>query len=287
MSVDGMEWDVPDTAPNRAFFGSRAGPAGPAPFPKIRVVTVSECGSHAAVAAAVGPAAGGTGSGEQALARRLYPDLEQDWLLLADRNFYSFTDWCAAADTGAALLWRVRSNVSLPVLEVLPDGSWLSVLASPRIDSRSTVRGRRAGLLAAAGRGEDLPEDQARYVRAIEYQVPDRDGNGKDERIILVTTITDPRPAPAAELARAYHQRWEHETGNAQLKTYLRGPGRVLRSQSPAMVQQEIWGYLLTHYAISALTCTAATAAGIDPDRVKFKRTVRVIRRAVGPAFPP
>jgi hypothetical protein len=284
MSVDGMEWDVPDTAANRAFFGSKAGPAGPAAFPKVRVVTVSECGSHAAVAAAVGPAAGGKGSGEQALARRLYPGLEEDWLVLADRNFYSFAGWCAAADTGAALLWRVRSSVALPVLEPLPDGSWRSVLVSPRIDPRSAARRE---LLAAAGRGEDLPEGRARYVRAIEYQVPDRDGNGKDERIILVTTITDFRAAPAADLARAYHQRWEHEGGNAQLKTYLRGPGRVLRSQSPAMVQQEIWGYLLTHYAISALTCAAATNAGIDPDRVKFKRTVRVIRRAVGPAFPP
>jgi Insertion element 4 transposase N-terminal len=284
MAIDGMEWDVPDTAANRAFFGSRAGPAGPAPFPKIRVVTVTECGSHAAVAAAVGPAAGGTGSGEQALARKLYLGLEEDWLLLADRNFYSFTDWGAAAGTGAALLWRVRSNVPLPAVRPLPDGSWLSVLFSPRTDSRSPARAR---LLAAAGRGEDLPEDQARYVRAIEYQVPDRDGNGQDERIILITTITGWRAAPAAELARAYHQRWEHETGNAQLKTYLRGPGRVLRSQSPAMAEQEIWGYLLTHYAISALTCAAATAAGIDPDRVKFKRTLRIIRRAVGPAFPP
>jgi hypothetical protein len=284
MSIDGMEWDVPDTAPNRAAFGSRAGPAGPAAFPKVRVVSVSECGSHAAVAAVVGPAAGGKGSGEQALARKLYPGLEEDWLVLADRNFYGWEDWCAAAGTGAALLWRVKSSLRLPVLENLPDGSWRSVLVSPRIDPRSAARRE---LLAAATRGEDLPEDQARYVRAIEYQVPDRAGNGKDERIILVTTITDFRLAPAAELARAYHQRWEHETGNAQLKTYLRGPGRVLRSQSPDMVQQEIWGYLLTHYAISALTCTAATNAGIDPDRVKFKRAVRIIRRAVGPAFPP
>ena len=284
MPVDGMEWDVPDTAVNRAFFGSRAGPAGPAPFPKVRVVSISECGSHAAVAAAMGPAAGGKGSGEQALARRLYPGLEQDWLLLADRNFCSWAHWGAAADTGAALLWRVKSSLRLPVLEPLGDGSWRSVLVSPRIDPRSPAR---AALLAAAGRGEDLDEDQARYVRAIEYQVPDRAGNGKGERIILVTTITDFRAAPAPELARAYHQRWEHETGNAQLKTYLRGPGRVLRSQSPALVEQEIWGYLLTHYAISALICTAATNAGIDPDRVKFKRTLRVIRRAVGPAFPP
>jgi hypothetical protein len=54
------------------------------------------------------------------------------------------------------------------------------------------------------------------------------------------------------------------------------------------MVRQEIWGYLLTHYAVSALICTAATGAGIDPDRVKFKRTVRIIRRrAADLAFSP
>ena len=45
------------------------------------------------------------------------------------------------------------------------------------------------------------------------------------------------------------------------------------------MVRQEIYGYLLTHYAISALICQAATETGIDPDRVKFLRTVRIIRR--------
>ena len=98
----------------------------------------------------------------------------------------------------------------------------------------------------------------------------------------------DSPDAPAAVLAQAYHERWEHETGNAQLKTYLRGPGKILRSESPDMVKQEIWGYLLTHYAISALICTAATSAGIDPDRVKFKRTIRAVRRRVAdPAFSP
>jgi hypothetical protein len=285
MSVDGMEWEVPDSAVNRAFFGSTASQAGPAAFPKVRVVTVSECGSHAPAAAAIGPSAGGKGSGEQALARRLYPGLEEGWLLIADRNFFSWKDWCAAADAGADLLWRVKSSTKLPVLEALPDGSWRSVLVST---AHKDQPARRRSLLEAAARGEDLDPASARYVRAVEYHVPGRAGNGKAERIILVTTITSWQAAPAPELAPAYHQRWEHETGNKQLKTCLRGPGRVLRSQSPPMIEQEIWGYLLTHYAISALICTAATAAGTDPDRVKFRRTLRIIRRRAGdPAFPP
>jgi hypothetical protein len=282
MSVDGMEWDVPDTEKNRAVFGSR-GTAGEdmAAFPKVRVVTVSECASHAPVLAAMGPAAA-KGSGEQSLARELYPRLEEDWLLIADRNFYCWKDWCAAAGTGAELLWRVKSDLLLPVMELLPDGSYRSVLVNPKITGK-----KREALIEAARRGEDLDEDKARYARVIEYEVPDREGDGKDELIALLATITDFRLAPAAALAQAYHERWEHETGNQQLKTYLRGPGKVLRSGSPDLVEQEIWGYLLTHYAISALTCTAATAAGIDPDRVKFKRTLRIVRRAVGPAFPP
>jgi hypothetical protein len=176
----------------------------------------------------------------------------------------------------------MKENARLPVLEMLPDGSCRSVLIASRITG-----GKRDALIAAARRGGALEEDQARYVRVIEYDVPDREGDGKDELIALVTTITDFRAATAQALASAYHQRWEHETGNAQLKTCLRGPGRVLRSGSPDLIEQEIWGYLLTHYALSALICAAATSAGIDPDRVKFKRTLRVIRRAVGPAFPP
>jgi hypothetical protein len=89
MSVDGMAWDVPDTGKNRVFFGSSGtGGDDQAAFPKIRVVTVGECGSHAPVLAAMGPVAGGKGSGEQSLARELYPDLEEGWLLIADRNFY-------------------------------------------------------------------------------------------------------------------------------------------------------------------------------------------------------
>jgi hypothetical protein len=278
MAIDGCEWDVPDTAANAAAFGYRrgGGQAERAAFPKARVVAVSECGSHAMVAAAVG----GKGTGEQALARQLYPQLEEDWLLIADRNFYSWADWCTAAATGAALLWRVKASLGLPVLEVLPDGSYRSVLISRAIDPRSPAGRQLAG---AARAGRALDPGQARYVRVIEYQA----GTGGD-RVILITTITDPRDAPAAALAQVYHQRWEHETGNAQLKTSLRGPGRILRSKSPDMIRQEIYGYLLTHYAISALICRAATEAGIDPDRVKFTRTVRIIRHAAGPAaFPP
>jgi Insertion element 4 transposase N-terminal len=171
MSIDGFEWDAPDTKENAAAFGyagkDPADPDRPA-LPKVRVVTVSECGSHAVVDAEIGGVSG-KGAGEQSLARKLYRWLADDWLLIADRNFYNWQDWCAAADTGAALLWRVKADLSLPAIDILPDGSYLSVLVSPQIKGKA-----RQQVIAAARAGEDLDEDKARYVRVVEYQVPDR-----------------------------------------------------------------------------------------------------------------
>jgi hypothetical protein len=213
----------------------------------------------------------------------MYPQLEEDWLLIADRGFYNWPDWQAAAATGAALLWRVKADLRLPVLDLLPDGSYTSVVAKPALHDKA-----QAKLIAAARAGEHLDPAQAMRVRVIEYETPDRGGGDSGELIALITTITDPALASAQELAEAYCQRWEEETGNDQVKTHLRGPGSVLRSKSPDMVRQEIYGYLLTHYAVSALICRAAAEADIDPDRVKFLRTVRIIRRrAADPAFPP
>ena len=99
--------------------------------------------------------------------------------------------------------------------------------------------------------------------------------------IVLLSTITTVEAAGSDELAAAYHERWEQETGHDQLKTHLRGPGRILRSRLPDLVHQEIWAWLIVHYAIAVLIARAAEAADIDPDRVSFVRTLRIIRRTV------
>ncbi len=164
----------------------------------------------------------------------------------------------------------------------------------------STVRGaRREKILTAAQAGHDLADlpdaigknglPVARLGRVIEYDVPDRDGNGTGELIVLLTTITKPSDAKAKELAAAYHQRWEQETGHDQLKTHLRGPGTVLRSRLPDLAYQEIWSYLIVHHAISDLIAQASEAADLDPDRISFAKTLRMIRRtATGTAdIPP
>jgi len=309
MAIDGFDVDVPDTPGNVEEFGYSGSGETRSVFPKIRVVALAECGTHAMVAAEVE----GINVSENELGGRLFGRLRPDDLLTADRNFYSFHDWCYAARTGAQLLWRAPTQLRLPVLAVLEDGTYLSVVVE------SSLRGKRreqivqaardtTGELEAAtaagaeGVGRDLHEafcvgltergidpETARLVRVVEYDVPDREGNGSGELIVLLSTITDSDAARADELAGAYHQRWEQETAHDQLKTHLRGPGKILRSRLPDLARQEVWAWLTVHYAISVLIARAAQAVPIDPDRISYLDALRIIRRGAtgSAAFPP
>jgi hypothetical protein len=227
MAIDGFELDVPDTPANAAAFGYPAGAREHPAFPKVRVVTIGECGSHAKIAAQIGPV-GGKGASEQALARRMFGRLEEDWLLIADRGFYNWPDWQAATATGAALLWRVKADLRLPVLDLLPDGSYLSVVARPTLHDKA-----RNKLIAAARAGEYLDPAQAMRVRVIEYEIPDRDGDGTRELIALITTITDPALASAEELAQASCQRWEERPATISSRPACAAPARCCGPKAP------------------------------------------------------
>ncbi|MBE9004829.1 IS4 family transposase, partial [Fortiea sp. LEGE XX443] len=86
---------------------------------------------------------------------------------------------------------------------------------------------------------------------------------------------------PALLLATEYHQRWEIENTIDELKTHLNGRKTPIRSLKPREVVQEIYGWLLSHYAIRTLMFQAATTASISPLRLGFTGTLRVIRRAI------
>ena len=280
LAIDGFEVDLPDSDANAAEFGYAGSGDNRSAFPKARVVALAECGTHAFLAAEVAA----WSVSEKTLAELLYPRLRPAELLTADRNFYSFQAWTGAVRTGAALLWRAPTQLRLPVVEVLADGTYTSVVIDPAIRG-----GRRDRIIAAARAGTGLDSDTAHLVRVIEYDVPDRAGNGTAELIVLLSTIGDPDAARADELAAAYHERWEQETANDQLKTHLRGPARVLRSRLPDLVRQQIWAWLTVHHALAVLITRAAEAADLDPDRISFTRTLRLVRRtATGTAaFPP
>ena len=255
VSMDGSTLDVADTEANAAAFGRPGASRGQSSYPQLRFVSLVENGTHVLF----GAEHGDYGTAEPILARRVIKHLRPDMLCLADRGFVGFELWSQAAETGAALLWRVRKNMKLPCLEALPDGSYLSKLYPSDKDRRHD----RNSIL----------------VRVIDYRLQGIEGAEPVYR--LITTITDAAAAPAHELAALYHERWEIETAIGELKTYLRGRRIVLRSKTPELVIQEFHGLMLAHFAIRCLMHEAALKAARDPDELSFSHAVKVIKRKI------
>lgn len=172
----------------------------------------------------------------------------------------------------------MQSSLTLHVITELPDGSYLSMLLTDV--ERQRIRRHHTRKLNTVPQGTP--------VHVIEYDITNRDNDG-GLPIRLITTILDPDLATAAELAAVYHQRWEFESSLAEIETRQRGSYRVLRSHSPEMVRQQICALLLTHYAIRALMYETADPDGLDPLRLSFIHTLRIVRRQVTEqaGFPP
>ena len=258
VAIDGMCLDVADTVENDSWFGRAGVTKGErAAFPQARVVAVAECGTHAMFDAVVGAYT----TSENTLAQKLVDRLQPGMLVLADRGLCGFPLWSRAAATGADLLWRAMPNMKPRHVETLTDGTWLAEL--------------RPG-------GNAARHTEPLTIRVIDYELDD--GRANDTTYRLFTTLLDPDEAPAVELAVAYAQRWEIEGTFDELKTHQRGARTVLRSKSPVLVLQEIWGHLCCHYAIRTLMWEAADHAKVDPDRVSFVAALRIARRSISAA---
>jgi len=258
VSLDGTTLETADTEANTLSWGRPGSSRGQSAYPQLRLVSLVENGTHVLFGTTMGPYS----EGENTLARSSVAQLKSGMLCLADRGFYGFELWNQARGQGADLLWRVKKNQTLPVLERFEDGSYLSKIY-PRAGDR---RRDRHGV----------------EVRVIEYQL---DGIEDAEPLYrLITTLLDPEEAPAEELAALYHERWEIETAFDELKTHLKGRKIILRSKTPELVRQELYGLLLAHFAVRGLMHEAALRADLDPDVLSFVHAVRVVRRKL-PAF--
>ncbi len=83
-------------------------------------------------------------------------------------------------------------------------------------------------------------------VRVIEYTI---DTDSEPEIYRLITSLTDITLFPALLLAMEYHKRWEVENTIVQLKVHLLGRKTPIRSLNPREVVQEVYGWLLGHWA--------------------------------------
>lgn len=262
MAIDGMSMDLPDTPANATAFGyassHRNGEAVIGGYPRVTLCTLEETGTHAIIECVLRRCKCNEFAAAAALLKRVPPGSLVTW----DRLYYSVRLLERAVGLGVHILGRVGSLPVFKEREPLDDGSCLA-----------TIGPQRQGLRRQAGKVR---------VRLIEYTIDDPNRPGHGERHRLVTTLLDHRMHPARELIALYHERWEIEISNDEIKTHQLASLRptTLRSRTPRGVVQEVYGALIAYNAVRRVMAEAAATVEMNPRRMKFTDSIRLIKEA-------
>jgi hypothetical protein len=264
VAIDGSNFELPDEPDNVEHFGRPGSRTGVAGYPQAQCAVLVECVTHAIIGANLGPYR----TAEWEVCKPLLDSLKPGMLCMADRGFSGYEHWQLARHSGAELLWRCANNRILPRNVELPDGSFLSEI--------KPTAGSRAQRLK-----------QAQVVRVIEYAMPGVPGAEPSYR--LLTTLLDPKQAPALELAALYHERWQVEEVFDELKTHLLRGRRVFRSKTADLVRQEFYGWVMAHYAVRWLLHQGATRHRMPHQELSFASHIQLLKREqpLSGAFPP
>jgi len=253
LGLDGTCFGVHNVPRLVRALGKAASRRFKAAFALVRTVVIVELGMHNPIAAAIGR----NGESELELAWDLIKQLPSRCLLLADQLYGTqlfvgeLLAQCMAVK--AQFLVRIRKNLKVRVMEVLPDGSALVELMV------RDEEGKKFRFLVREIRGRVL-------------------GRGsKATSVRLWTSLLDAELYPAAELLALYGQRWEVEITVKELKVELRGSDR-LASYTPETAAQEIAALLLAQSVLVQVRCAASAQGEVAVLRISFREVVRRVR---------
>jgi hypothetical protein len=248
LGIDGSVFNTADTEANEQAFGRSSNQYGKGAYPQVRCVLLCECGRHAVV----GLTMDRYDVSEVHGAHHLLSQIGPNTLVMVD-----------AGITSAGFFEHVRTRGG-HVLGALQAGTWEHLPKQRRLADGSVLA------WVPPTRNAQYPSQRGMWVRIISYRVTDERLGELDKVYRLVTTLLNPRVAPALKLIELYHERWEIELVLDEVKTHERVYRKVLRSKTPEGVRQELYGLFLAHYAVRFLMVQAAMEAGVDPDRLSF-----------------
>jgi hypothetical protein len=264
MAIDGTLDEVADTPANGLHFGRLTSGKSCSPFPQVRCLYLAEVGTHAIVDAVLAPCR----VSEQRLAPVVLRSVQPDMLLRCDRNFPSLDFLAAVRKRQAHVLARLAVDRYTQAEQVLSDGTYLVTL-QPANQPPLQVRVIEYRL------HPQLTQDLGQFPTSRNAREADPSQVHR-----LLTTLLDPVQAPALDLIICYHERWEIENLMDELTTHQRLSEQPLRSQEPVLVYQELYGLLLSHYAVRWWMHQSALQAQLDPDQLSFTHALQVLETA-------
>lgn len=260
--VDGSTASLADTPANQKAYPQPATQKPGLGFPILRFVVLFSLAVGSVLNAAYCPYQGKR-TGETALLRWLFDDLDPGDVLLGDGYFSSYFAIAALQGRGVDVVFPLHQR--------------------RHADFR---RGQRLGredhvvTWHKPVRPEWMDEDDYRRVpdtltvRELRIRAPQK--TLRRRSLVVVTTLRDPRAYPKAAVADLFRLRWHAELDLRSLKVVLHLD--VLRSKTPAMAHKELWSHLLAYNLLRTVMAQAAQEHGGDPRRLSFTGALQTLR---------
>lgn len=246
-AVDGVVWRTPDTKANDKEFSRTGNKTTTSDYPQVRMVCHMELTSHLLTSSAFGSVS----ESEVALTAQIIDQTPDQSLTIFDRGFYALGLLHRWQTSGTEKHWLLplRKGAQYKTVAKLGRGQALVELSlSPQ----------------AKKKWEDAPDTlQARLITKMI----------KGKEVKLLTSMVAPLRYPGADIAELYSHRWEIELGYREMKQYMLQNNLTLRSKTPELVAQELWGMLLAYNLLRFLMCQMAyTQKRVMPYQIGFKQ---------------
>ena len=265
-SFDGTALTMPDTKENRRVFGRVKVSRGRSAFPQLKMVALQDVHTRCFRDVRFRRWDGS----EREAAAPMLKHLGEGDLLLIDRGFYGMWLFEAIRARRSHFLARVPAYVKLKAVRGTSkkSGDYLAwIQARLPLPEGQKVQGPR---------GRPATHRRVRMlVRVIEYRIRGF------ERVRVITSILDRAISPT-EWVLEYHRRWDIELAFDELKTHQSStaqgtPRTIFRSLTPRNVMQEAYALVAGYNLVRRSMAQAARQHRLDPDKISFVGTLRVI----------
>lgn len=260
--ADGSTTQLPDTRKNQKRYPQSAAQQKGCGFPILKfLVLFSLCSG-----AVLNVMCGTLHDNDLRLLHQLWETLKKGDILLGDRAFGEYTTLAALPRWwGVDVVARLHQCRKADFRKAQRLTKYDALFVWHKAQQQSEI--------LSACQWARLPEQIT--VRIIRFRATIR--GFRSRRILLVTSLLDPKLYPAQQLIALYARRWRLELCLRDLKTTL--GMEQLRCQSPEMAEKELLAYLVAHNLVRCLIAEAVATYQVDVERVSFKGSVDALRQ--------
>lgn len=265
---DGSSVSMPDTQNNQESYPQPTTQKPGCGFPVMRLVVLFSLSAGTVLAYA----RDALGISERELFHRMWEDLEEDDIVLADRGFCSYADF-----------WILRQRKVDSVMRKQGRRGKSSVEEKRLAKNDCLMRWKRSPVKPKWMEEADwhaMPETMVVREITVDIQTP----GFRTKQVVIATTLLDHQQFPAEAFVQLYRRRWLAELYLRDLKTTM--AMEVLRCKTPEMVDKELIMHFIAYNLLRILQLEAAQQADCCPHTIGFKACLATARQWA-PQFAP